>query len=63
MTWDAVAALGVVAGAVALLVWQMQRGQRVCAKCEVVDAQKRLRTQRVARRSVASLGIGGVRKS
>lgn len=63
MTWDAVAALCVVAGAVALLIWQMQREQRVCAKCEIVDAQKRVRKTGVTQRSVEALRIGQAKKS
>ena len=58
MTWDAFAALGVVAGAVALLIWQMRREKRVCAKCEVVGAQKRRQEAGVARKPVSALGIG-----
>ena len=62
MTWDAFAALGVVAAAVVLLVWQTRREKRVCAKCEVVASQQRIGPAHVVQKPVNSLGIG-VRKS
>ena len=58
MTWDAYAALTVVAGAIALLFWNFRREKRVCAKCEVVDAQKRLHAAGVTKRAVTALKIG-----
>ncbi len=57
MTWDALAALAVVAGAVAVLVWQMRREKRVCAKCEVVDGAKRVQAAGVVRKTANSLRI------
>lgn len=42
MSWDAIAALGVVFLAVGLLVRQLGSEKQACSKCEVVETQRRM---------------------
>ncbi len=63
MTWDAIAALGVVAVAVALLVRQMRGEKQACAKCEVVKTQRRVQEAGVTKKRSSALRIGQLRKS
>ena len=58
MTWDAVAALCVVAAAVVLLVWRSRAETRVCAKCDVVASKKRVNGRMITRKPASELGIG-----
>ena len=60
MTWDAIAALGVVVAAALLLVRQMTREKQACSRCEVVVTQRRMQDAQlppVTQKSVASLAI------
>ena len=57
MTWDAVAALLVVAGAVAVLVRQMRGEKRVCDKCDVLKTQQRRQGAGVVDKPVSALSL------
>ena len=60
MTWDAIAAILLVFLAVALLIRHLRGEQQVCAKCEVVDTQKRMQEAQkpsVVQKPVRELGL------
>ena len=58
MTWDAWAALGIVALAAVALVWQTRR-PAACAKCDVAANAKRAQdAHKPARKRLDQLGIG-----